>query len=145
MANTPSVASLAIEAILSLDKVYSIDPQRRYVSGVSRGGYGSWHMIGEHPELFAAAIPVCGEGNPDQAQRMKSVSVWAFHGAKDRNVPVSGSRDMVRALKKAGGTPRYTEYPEADHSIWEEVIKTPGLLDWLFAQKQANQPIRAKI
>ena len=138
VSNTPSVAPLAIEAILALNKTYSIDPQRRYVTGVSRGGYGSWHFIGNHPELFAAAIPVCGEGNPDQAKQMSAVSVWAFHGANDLNVPVSGSREMVAALKKAGGRPRYTEYPDAAHNIWEEVMKTPGLLDWLFAQKQAQ-------
>lgn len=140
VANTPSVAPLAIEAIRSLDKAFSIDARRRYVSGVSRGGYGSWHLIGTHPELFAAAIPVCGEGDPAQAHEMTSVSVWAFHGAKDMNVPVSGSRNMVSALKKAGGTPRYTEYPHAAHSIWEEVVKTPGLLEWLFAQRQDDPP-----
>ncbi len=136
VANTPSVASLAIDAIISLDKAFSIDPRRRYVTGVSRGGYGSWHLIGRRPDLFAAAIPVCGQGTPSQANQMTDVSVWAFHGANDRNVPVSGSRDMVAALKKAGGSPRYTEYPDAAHDIWEAVIKTPGLLDWLFAQKR---------
>ncbi len=145
VANTPSVAPLAIEAILSLDKAFSIDAQRRYVSGVSRGGYGSWHLIGTHPELFAGAIPVCGEGDPSQAPGMVGISVWAFHGAKDMNVPVSGSRNMVNALKKAGGTPHYTEYADAAHSIWEEVVKTPGLLDWLFSQKQENPPKASKI
>ncbi|MBO0953034.1 peptidase [Fibrella sp. HMF5405] len=144
VANTPSVAPLAIEAIVALDNLYSIDPRRRYVSGVSRGGYGSWHMIGAHPELFAAAIPVCGEGDPAQASKMTSVSVWAFHGAKDKNVPVSGSRDMIAALRKMGASPQYTEYPDAAHSIWEEVVKTPGLLDWLFAQKQGNPPQNSK-
>ncbi|MVM37754.1 peptidase [Spirosoma sp. HMF3257] len=143
--NTPSIASLAIEAIVSLDQSFSIDPQRRYISGVSRGGYGSWYMISKHPELFAAAVPVCGEGNPDQAPGMSSVSIWAFHGAKDMNVPVSGSRNMVSALKKAGGSPRYTEYPDAAHTIWEEVIKTPDLLNWLFAQKKVSPPKAAKI
>jgi hypothetical protein len=145
VANTPSIASLAIEAIVSLDQSFSIDTHRRYVTGVSRGGYGSWHLIGMRPDLFAAAIPVCGEGTPSQAKHTTAVSVWAFHGANDKNVPVSGSREMVAALKKAGSSPRYTEYPEAAHNIWEEVIKTPGLLDWLFAQKQVNQPKAAKI
>ncbi|MCX6215649.1 peptidase [Spirosoma sp.] len=145
VANTPSIASLAIEAIVSLDKVYPIDGQRRYISGVSRGGYGSWYMIGLHPDLFAAAIPVCGEGDPSQAKKMTSVSVWAFHGAKDVNVPVSGSRDMVSAIQKAGGRPRYTEYPDGGHGIWEAVVETPGLLDWLFAQKQAKSAKAIKI
>lgn len=144
VANTPSVAPLAIEAILSLEKAFSIDAQRLYVSGVSRGGYGSWQLIGTHPELFAAAIPVCGKGDLSQAPGMAGISVWAFHGAKDMNVPVSGSRDMIKALQKAGGDPRYTEYPDAAHSIWEEVVKTPGLLDWLFSQKQDSSSKASK-
>ena len=62
--------------------------------------------------------------------------VWAFHGAKDKNVPVSGSRDIISAIQKAGGHPKYTEYPNEAHNIWNNVIETPGLWAWLFAQKK---------
>ena len=134
--NMPSMAPLAIEAIVALDKSFSIDKRKRYVTGVSRGGYGSWHFISTHPELFAAAIPVCGAGDPTLAHTLTNVPVWAFHGEKDRNVLVSGSRNMIQGIKKAGGKPRYPEFPNAGHGIWEEVEKTPGLLDWLFAQQR---------
>jgi hypothetical protein len=43
---------------------------------------------------------------------------------------------MIHALEKAGGHPKYTEYPEKGHGIWNDVKDTPGLLDWLFAQKR---------
>ena len=137
VSRTPAVDSLAIETVLSLDEAFSIDAGRRYVTGVSRGGYGSWQFITTHPNLFAAAVPVCGEGHPELATDMADVAdvpVWAFHGAKDKNVPVSGSRNMIAAIRKADGQPRYTEYPDAAHSIWEDVEQTPGLLDWLFKQ-----------
>lgn len=127
--------SLVFEAILSLNDS-AIDETRRYVSGVSKGGYGSWHFITAHPEMFAAAIPVCGEGNLELAPRIVDVPVWAFHGEDDRNVPVEGSRDMIEAIRNAGGSPRYTEFPDEAHHIWSSVEKTPGLLDWLFAQKK---------
>lgn len=132
----PSVDSLALDAIEAVMKEPGIDKKRVYVSGVSRGGYGSWHFIGTRPDLFAAAVPVCGGDNPALGKNMVHVAVWAFHGAKDRNVPVGGSRDIIAAMKKSGGKPKYTEYPEGGHNIWEDVQKTPGLLDWLFAQKQ---------
>jgi len=86
--------------------------------------------------MFAAAIPISGGGNPALAQNIVDIPVWAFHGRKDRNVPVSGSRDIIQAIKNAGGDPRYTEYPDERHDIWEKVTNTPGLLDWLFAQKR---------
>ena len=69
---------------------------------------------------------------------MVGVPIWAFHGAKDKNVPVSGSRNLIQAIKNVGGNPRYTEYPLEAHHIGDKVIATPGLLDWLFAQKRSN-------
>ncbi|HEY4286503.1 MAG TPA: hypothetical protein VGN00_05340 [Puia sp.] len=65
---------------------------------------------------------------------MVNVAVWAFHGAKDRNVPVAGSRNMIGAVRRAGGNPKYTEFSGEGHNIWYQVSTTPRLLDWLFAQ-----------
>ena len=113
-----------------------IDAKRRYVTGISRGGYGAWQFICTRPDMFAAAIPVSAGGDPKLASKAVDVAIWAFHGVKDRNVPVSGSRDMIAAIKKAGGHPKYTEYPDEGHNIWDQVSKTPGLWDWLFAQKR---------
>jgi hypothetical protein len=132
---TPSLDSLVYETINALDEP-AIDVKRRYVTGLSRGAYGTWQFICTRSDLFAAAIPVSGGGNPKLAPNAVHVAVWAFHGAKDKNVPVSGSRDMIAAIKKAGGHPAYTEYPDEGHNIWNKVSDTPGLWDWLFAQKQ---------
>lgn len=132
---TPSLESLVYETISALDEP-GIDIKRRYVTGVSRGGYGTWEFICTRPDLFAAAIPICGGGDPKLASKIVNMPIWAFHGARDKNVPVSGSRDMISAIEKAGGHPKYTEYPGAGHNIWNPVIETPGLWDWLFAQKK---------
>ncbi len=134
--NLPSVDSLVFEIIETLEKEFSIDTLRRYVAGGSMGGYGSWYFVSTRPEIFAAAIPICGSGNPELAHNMSSIPVWAFHGTKDRNVPVSGSRKMVEAIKQAGGNPRYTEFSGVGHNVWPSVVdEAPDLLDWLFAQK----------
>ncbi len=132
--NYPTVDSIVFDAIIALDRRFSIDEKRRYVTGLSRGGYGAWNFICKHPEMFAAAIPVSGGGDPRLAPEIVNVAVWAFHGASDRNVPVVNSRNMINAIKAAGGNPKYTEYPDQGHNIWENVKATPGLLDWLFAQ-----------
>lgn len=133
----PGVDSLVFGAISSLQQEFSIDVDRYYVCGHSLGGYGTWHLISMHPEMFAAAIPAAGEGDPAVAYKIINVPVWAFHGAKDRHVPVSGSRDMVAAIRRAGGTPRYTaEFPDENHHIWRNIADTPGLLEWLFAQRR---------
>jgi predicted peptidase len=131
----PSLDSLVYETINALADP-AIDVKRRYVTGLSRGAYGTWQFICTRPDMFAAAMPVSGAGDPKLAPKAVHVAVWAFHGAKDKNVPVSGSRDMIAAIKKAGGHPEYTEFPDEAHNIWDRVSKTPGLWDWLFAQKR---------
>ena len=131
----PTIDTLVFEAVTALDPEFAIDKDQRYVTGVSRGAYGSWHFISTRPDLFAAAVPISGAGDPKFAQNITDVSVWAFHGSNDRNVPVSGSRDMVKAIKQAGGNPKYTEYPDEAHNISMKALETPGLLDWLFDQK----------
>jgi hypothetical protein len=131
----PSLASSVYETISALHEP-GIDIKRRYVTGVSRGGFGTWEFICARPDMFAAAVPVCGRGDPEHASKIVNMPIWAFHGANDKNVPVRGSRDMISAIKKAGRHPLYTEYPYGTHQIWENVSETPKVWKWLFAQKQ---------
>ena len=135
--NYPTMDTLVFESIEAVENEFKeIDVNRIYISGVSRGGYGSWHFISLRPDLFAAAVPVCGGGDPNLASNIVDVDVWAFHGEDDINVPVSGSRDMIAAIKKSGGNPKYTEFEGAGHDIWDYIANTPGVLDWLFEQKR---------
>ncbi len=133
------IAGLIFEAMESLEEEYNIDEKRRYVMGVSLGGYGTWHFIGSRPDLFAAAIPICGGGDADMAGNMVNVPIWAFHGENDKTVPVHLTRDVIKAVRAVGGSPKYTEY-SAGHDIWNRVHTTPGLLEWLFAQKKPISP-----
>jgi predicted peptidase len=133
--DNPGITGLIFDAMDSLDEEYNIDDKRRYVVGMSLGGYGSWYLIGAKPEKFAAAIPVSGGGNPAMASKMTDIPIWAFHGAYDKAVPVDLTRNMIEAIEDAGGNPKYTEF-SAGHLIWGKVRDTPGVVDWLFAQKK---------
>ena len=132
----PGIDSLIFEAMDELEKEFSIDTARRYVIGESLGGYGTWYFIATRPRMFAAAVPVCGVGDPALADRLVNVPLWAFHGRNDRNVPVRGSSDMIAAIRNAGGDPRYTEYADAGHAIAHMAYETPELLPWMFAQQR---------
>src|SRR5262249_19709221 len=113
---------------------YNIDPSRLYLTGLSMGGYGAWDLSLRHPRLYAAIVPMSGAGDPTLATTLVSTPAWAFHGAKDGVVPVSGSRDMVQAIRVAGGSPLYTEYAKAGHIIWDTAYSTPDLVAWTLAQ-----------
>ena len=81
-------------------------------------------------------MPICGGGDVAQAKAIAHVPIWAFHSADDPTVRSSRSRDMVEAIKAAGGTPKYTEFPGNSHNSWDPAYATPELLPWLFGQKK---------
>jgi predicted peptidase len=119
-----------------------IDPNRLYVTGLSMGGYGTWEAIERWPDYFAAAAPLSGAGDPSKAALLVHLPIWAFHGAQDTVVPVSGSRDMIQAIIRAGGHPRYTEYPNDGHDLWGpgkvySPTSDPAFFAWLFSQKRS--------
>jgi predicted peptidase len=137
MAKEPSEPGrLTLELIAAVRKEFPIDAKRIYITGLSMGGYGTWDLIARHPELFAAAVPICGGGDEAQSAKIAKIPVWVFHGAKDRAVKVERSRNMVNALKKAGGHPRYTEYPDVGHDSWVPAYRDAEMFAWLFAQKK---------
>jgi len=136
-----------IEALNALlDEIvnrYAVDADRVYLTGLSMGGYGTWHLAEAYPHRFAAIAPICGgglwsSGFPDKVCVLKHVPVWAFHGAKDPAVPLKESEKMVEALKGCGGNVRFTVYPDADHDAWTETYDNPELYDWFLRHRRRN-------
>jgi len=134
-ARWPQVHLTAVLGLLdNIRSEFHIDPRRIYIIGQSIGGEAAWTMVTDNPFTFAAAIFVCSIGaKPSRAATVATLPVWAFHGSEDKP-GVTATRDMMKAIRKAGGNPRYTEYAGAGHEIWNRVFREPGLVDWLFAQ-----------
>jgi predicted peptidase len=135
-----------LELVPALQKEFAIDARRLVTTGLSSGGFAVWDVIARKPDWFAAAVPCCGGGDEATAPRIAKIPIWAFHGDKDTLVKVSRSRNMIEALKKAGGTPKYTEYNTGDDlrrgfGCWGpayDIHNGDGvvLLKWVFEQKK---------
>lgn len=130
-------------------KSYSVDSERVYLTGLSMGGYGTWDLGLSYPEKFAAIVPICGGGemitvllsryNQQKLSALKTLGIWAFHGAKDPVVPLSESQRMVDAAKRAGvAEVKFTVYPEAEHNSWTETYKNPELYEWLLTHRRSK-------
>jgi len=115
---------------------YRVDKHRIYLTGLSMGGFGTWALAAAHPEKFAAIAPICGGGDPADARKLVGLPIWVFHGGKDQVVPIQRSRDMVDAVKAAGGNVKFTEYPEAGHDSWTETYNNPELYSWFLSHKR---------
>lgn len=129
----PQLLSKMLDDVLARN---SVDPDRIYLTGLSMGGAGTWDWAAAEPHRFAALVPICGGGGGRIAEKIKHIPTWVFHGAKDTGVSISSSLDMVIALEKAGGKPKFTVYPDAGHDSWTETYANPALYTWLLEQKR---------
>jgi len=127
---------------------YRVDPTRVYVTGLSMGGYGTWNLGMVIPERIAAIAPVCGGGyilplllaESSRLKALRSLGVWAFHGAEDSVVPVEETERMVTAFKRIGAHPKLTIYPDTDHDSWTETYQNPALYSWFLEHRRPQRP-----
>lgn len=133
-------ASALLDEFLVLD---TIDKSRVYIGGISMGGCGTWEMLARRPEIFAAAVPVCGSGILSEAERLTDIAIWAFHGDVDPTIRPEGSEEMVKAINAAGGNAAYTAFEGIGHSVWDYAYNAKNAegqtaAEWLLAQMKQN-------
>ena len=152
----PRARMPALKALLdSLIADNPIDPNKIYISGLSMGGLGTWAIIQEHPEFFAAAVPICGGGDMDELDGIinNHLPIWAFHGILDPVVDIdsykdrhgienawTGQRKLVEELIRRGmePAPKYTWYPDVKHNSWDGAYSDLLLFDWVFSQSKLD-------
>jgi poly(3-hydroxybutyrate) depolymerase/prenyltransferase beta subunit len=115
---------------------YRVDRSRVALTGLSKGGSGSWGLAAARPELFAAVVPICGSGRTETASSLKGLPVWTFVGDADRDRTVLGTRAMVEGVRAAGGKALETEYRGVGHNSWDRAYNDPALVAWMLAQKR---------
>jgi predicted peptidase len=129
-----------LDALLEeVTETYAVDEDRIYVTGLSMGGYGTWHLAMEFPQRFAAIAPISGGGTVTGACTLRHLPIWVFHGAQDEIVPASRSEELVERLRRCGGNVRFTLYPDAGHDAWTRTYENPELYRW-FLQQRRGEP-----
>ena len=147
---------MAMAALDAVATEYQTDPSRTYLTGMSMGGYGTYELALRHPGRFAALVPVCGgivqpnereplnvsvvarEKDPfaAAAKGIAGTPIWIFHGGDDDVVPTRQARHMAKAIKAAGGSVRYTEFPDDNHNSWDSTYNYAPMWAWMFGQKR---------
>lgn len=128
---------LVRELVEHVAKTCQADRKRLYISGLSMGGFATWAITAKYPDLFAAAVPICGGGNPVDADKIKHIPFRIFHGAKDEAVPLARSQEMAEALEKAGAADvKLTVFPDLAHDSWTPVYSNAEIYEWLLQQRK---------
>lgn len=136
----PTQQQRLVELLEHVLKTYSVDEEHIALTGLSMGGYGSWRLAADQPQRFSAVVPVCGGGDPADADKLKGLPIWVWHGDQDQAVPFQKSVEMVEAIQQAGGTQiRFTSLEHIGHNCWSAAYGTPELFDWIAKQTRAQK------
>lgn len=100
-------ATLAI--LDAVEATYSIDPDRLYITGLSLGGHATWDFIARLPHRFAAAVPMSGNADPTQAETLRHMPIWSFHGESDTVVRPNSSRALIQNMEDLRRAVVYTD------------------------------------
>jgi predicted esterase len=121
-----------VKLVKALVKDLPVDPKRIYIVGHSMGGFGTCHIMGSEPRLFAAAIPVSGVSSGDTGELSRK-PIWMFHATDDELVPVAGAREFAELMKQDKQF-KYTESATGGHGVVGKVFDDPETHKWLFEQ-----------
>ena len=113
-----------------------IDKNRIYIVGISMGGIAAYDLVCRHPDIFTAAVPICGAVNPERLSDARNVKFMIFHGEEDDEVPSYCSREAYKALNSVGTNVEYIEFAGIGHDCWSSAFNYPTLLSWLFSQSK---------
>jgi predicted peptidase len=117
---------------------FAIDPQRIILTGLSTGGYGTWHIGAQHPNRFAALVPLCAYASFEDVPKLTHIPIWAFHNSGDPFVWSSGSKQMVQRINAASGQAKYTQYGAIGHDCWSQAYRDKTLWDWMLQQRRGS-------
>lgn len=134
----PSEVPTLLKVLDATEAEFSLDPARRYLTGLSQGGHGTIMLAKRLNWEFAALAPVCGWADDPAvaAEAIGKTPLWAFHGDKDQAVPVQRSVDLVEAIQKRGGNAKISRYPDVGHDSWHKAYQDEGLAKWFLEHKR---------
>ncbi|WP_292009231.1 prolyl oligopeptidase family serine peptidase [Chryseobacterium sp.] len=128
--------------IKEVQKKYKIDASRIYLTGLSMGGWGTWKLAMEHPEMFAAVVPVCAPADrvmEANIQRYTDLPIRIFHGGNDDIVSPVNSITMYQALKKVNPGVSLTIFSDDNHNSWDSTYSDPKLYEWMLSQRKPQK------
>ena len=132
--------SLVIKFMDEFIKREDVNQNKVYVSGLSMGGMGTFVILNLRPEMFAAATPICGDGDPNSVKNYsKKVPIWIFHGSDDTVVSPKKSLKMANAIIDSGGSPKITFYENVGHDSWNNAFSEEDFLKWIHSKSKKTK------
>ena len=136
------------DVLAEVERLYPVDPDRVYLTGISMGGGGALRLALTNPDIWAGVVAVCPGSLPASeslAPNALNVPIRIYHGDQDIAVPVAYSRAWQRLLAEAGDPVEYFELPGFRHNVWDTAYKAHGEFDWFSTLHRNPLPSRVRL
>lgn len=136
---------LVLAVLSEVSRRYRVDTDRIFLTGMSNGGIGTYLIGLNHPDRFAALVPMAAALPPalfPLLENAKNLPFYIIHGAQDQVMPVQYSREVVDYLKNKGQSVVYREHERVHPMAGGHFFpgeELPDLLRWL--EGQSRKPI----
>ena len=144
------------EIIDELREEYRADTSRVYLTGLSRGGSGTWGLASRMPGTFAAAAPIGGRVNGIQSMDdLSAIPLWIAHNRRDNVIAYQPVAKIASQLEESVDHPfhhidlangldvedlrhplLFTSRDTEDHNAWTELYTNPLFYQWLLEQSR---------
>ncbi len=94
----PNDVGFTLDLLDSLKRIYNINPQQVYTTGMSNGAIMSYYLVCQAPNTFAAMASVAGTQLRawfNSCNPLKAVPVLEIHGDADATVPYNGASNAI--------------------------------------------------
>ncbi|MBL8771693.1 MAG: hypothetical protein JNK30_09960 [Phenylobacterium sp.] len=124
-----------LQVIALVEEEFNIDPGRRYLTGNSMGGGGTWWIGGRHNQMWAAIAPgAYGGVLAEDVPALAKLPIRVVVGERD-DLMLDRVRETIATLKAGGVAPEYVEVPGGTHASAFET-ELPEIFN--FFQKHAK-------
>lgn len=114
---------------------YNIDGRRIYMTGLSMGAFATWYTLIHKPNLLAAAVPICGGGDPKDIHKAKNTPIWAFHSLDDDVVPAECLTIAEEIMKQENAKDFHaTMYENEGHGSFIRAYKDKDVFNWMISK-----------
>ena len=120
---------------------WRVNANRVYLTGLSMGGTGTWQVMLQSPDTFAAIAPVSARAfEPEKvAAATKDMTVWIICGREDGDY-TAGSRQMNKILSEKGIDVLLSEVPGEGHGVWGRYYPQKAFYDFLLLHRRGQKP-----
>jgi predicted peptidase len=116
---------------LELNSKYRINTAKVFVTGISMGGFGTWHAAMDYPDLVKAIVPLCGGCNDSiDICKISHIPIWTFHGELDNLIPINETERLVNRLIKCSANVKFTRLENQGHGI-HYLYEKEDIYNWL--------------